>query len=147
MERNYFLPERIEGSAMEDISACAEEFEVHLGNLEKEHVCATLLSAFTQYSGLDVLLFSLMLRLDESPTAGFQKPASTLLVEGTFLDDTDAWQANNALTELFSATLSPRLLDFYDDLRITRRDVFSEHGTPRFATMRTMRTWIELDLK
>ena len=149
-ERQFALPETVDGDTAATIARCAEDFESHLAMLEKECACSGILAVFKQHPKLEAMAFQVRDDTDDEPVLHSRRSNGVLDVETFFSPshgDEDTWDETCDICLSLSGTMTRRLADFYEGLRIARKQVLSPEDTPIFPDLRTMRLWIEFDLK
>jgi hypothetical protein len=149
-ERHFTLPETIDGEAGVVLARYAQDFETHLSSLEKEVACAAILQVFKRYPNLKEVSFSVLEAADDESLLHPVRSRGVLEVDPSFQDyspEEDVWDETCDISKVLSATLTPRILDFYEGLRLHRKQLLTPEGASLFADLRALRTWIEIDLK
>jgi hypothetical protein len=149
-ERHFTLPETIDGDVGAVLAQYAQDFEAHLSSLEKEVACAAIIQAFKRYPNLKEVSFLVREAADDESVLHPARSRGVLDVDPSFQGyslEEDVWDETCDISKLLSATLTPRIIDFYEGLRLQRKQLFTPEGTLHFADLRALRTWIEIDLK
>jgi hypothetical protein len=149
-ERHFTLPETIDGEAGVVLTRCAQDFEAHLASLEKEVACAAIIQVFKRYPNLKEVSFFVLDAADDECLHQPVRARAVLEVEPSFQGyspEDDVWDETCDISKVLSTTLTPRISDFYEGLRLQRKQLLTPDGEPLFADLRALRTWIEIDLK
>lgn len=139
-ERIFALPASFEGHSVQGLSRCADYFQEHLVQLEKEAFCLKVRELFEDAPDVEAIAFAVDVQVGESEYA----PHWPLLryrlevdlswrTEGDSEDPTLGWAGETDLRQLQQECFSRHLARFCHGLTLTRLDLIGAEAGSTMA--------------